>query len=83
MSQDSSPQSKSPSTTLDEHFASFASRVEKIDQAIDVNDPQSLITARGNLGEIIGELEKLHIDEVCPLALCDVACDFSDVADIL
>ena len=57
-------QQQSTSNSLDEHFASFAARVEKIDVAIDVNDPQSLITARGNLAEIILELEKLHLDEV-------------------
>ena len=64
MSKESSPQQKSASNALEEHFASFAARVEKIDQAIDVNDPQSLITARDNLAEIVSELEKLHVDEV-------------------
>jgi hypothetical protein len=64
MSNESSPQQKPPSNSLDEHFASFAARVEKIDEAIDVNDHQSLVTARGNLAEIIAELEKLHVDEV-------------------
>jgi hypothetical protein len=72
MSSQSSPQQQqqqqqqqqAPSNSLDEHFASFAARVEKIDEAIDVNDHQSLVTARGNLAEIILELEQLHIDEV-------------------
>ena len=64
MSNESSPQLQAPSNTLDEHFASFAARVEKIDEAIDVNDHQSLVAARGNLAEIILELEKLHVDEV-------------------
>lgn len=64
MSDESSPQTKSASNTLDAHFASFAARVEKIDQAIDVNNHQSLVTARSNLAQIISELEKLHVDEV-------------------
>ena len=60
-----SPQKQPMSpNSLDSHFASFASRVEKIDQDIDVNDMQSLIAARDNLAEIIIELEKLHVDEV-------------------
>lgn len=66
-------QQEQPSTvgnSLDAQFASFAARVEKIDEAIDVNDPQTLVNARGNLAEIILELEKLHADEVRACADC-------------
>lgn len=64
MSNESSP-SLPQQNSLDEIFSSFASRVEKIDEAIDVHDHTSLVTARGNLAEIILELEQLHVDEVC------------------
>lgn len=64
MSNKSSLQPMSASITLDQLFASFAARVEKIDEAIDVNNPKSLVTARGHLSEIIAELENLQFDEV-------------------
>jgi hypothetical protein len=49
---------------LDSYFASFASRVENIDQSIDLKNPQSLITAKHDLAQIIGDLESLQENEV-------------------
>jgi hypothetical protein len=49
---------------LDSYFASFASRVENIDQSIDLKKPQSLMTAKHDLAQIIGDLESLQANEV-------------------
>jgi SUMO ligase MMS21 Smc5/6 complex component len=50
---------------LDSYFASFASRVESIDRSIDMKKPSTLMTAKHDLAQIIGDLESLQANEVC------------------
>lgn len=61
---DNSKETLSQLDYLDSYFASFASRVENIDQSIDLKNPQSLITAKHDLAQIIGDLESLQANEV-------------------
>jgi hypothetical protein len=51
---------------LDSYFASFASRVESIDRSIDMKKPSTLMTAKHDLAQIIGDLESLQANEVSP-----------------
>ena len=49
---------------LDNYFASFASRVERIDKSINMGDRRTLVSAKRELAEIIGDLESLQFNEV-------------------
>ena len=54
---------------LDSYFASFASRVENIDKSIDMGDRRTLLAAKHELAQIIGDLENLQFKQV-PSCLC-------------
>jgi molecular chaperone GrpE (heat shock protein) len=49
---------------LDNYFASFAARVEKIDKSINMGDRSTLVAAKHELAQIIGDLENLQFGEV-------------------
>lgn len=49
---------------LDEQFAMFTRRIERIDKSIDVQNPESLINAKNELAQIIAGLENLQFNEV-------------------
>ena len=49
---------------LDGSFANMAKRVANLDKAIDPNNIDSIIAAKHDLAQIIGELDKLQCTEV-------------------
>lgn len=53
---------------LDNYFASFAARVEKIDKSINMGDRSTLVSAKHELAQIIGDLENLQFGEVIILS---------------
>eukprot|EP00602_Paraphysomonas_sp_CaronLab_P004131 CAMPEP_0185024842 /NCGR_PEP_ID=MMETSP1103-20130426/8032_1 /TAXON_ID=36769 /ORGANISM="Paraphysomonas bandaiensis, Strain Caron Lab Isolate" /LENGTH=211 /DNA_ID=CAMNT_0027557911 /DNA_START=45 /DNA_END=681 /DNA_ORIENTATION=+ len=48
----------------DGYFHSFANRVENIERSLDMRNPATLVHAKHELAQIIGDLEKLQFNEV-------------------
>lgn len=59
-----STQALSKLDNLDSAFASMAQRVANLDKAIDPNSLESIVTAKNDLAQIIGDLERLQFNEV-------------------
>jgi hypothetical protein len=50
--------------SLDNAFATMAQRVADLDKSIDPRNLESIITAKNNLAQIIGDLEKLQCNKL-------------------
>ena len=49
---------------LDSAFAQMAQRVASLDKVIDPNNLDSIVAAKNDLAQIIGDLEKLQFNKV-------------------
>lgn len=58
--------------TLDGAFASMAQRVSNLEKAIDPNNLESIIAAKNDLAQIIGDLEKLQCNKLDAVETSDL-----------